>query len=329
MGGEKYISLVEASKLCRYSQEYLSLRARSGKLRATKLGRSWFTTKEWLEEYVANAVEARPKFHARTRPQSVNGLPKISFNPGVLILILAALYGGYAYANSPISIETIAQKVSAGSTAQFTSMQERVSDLGSRADNALAEVSGLPARLAGGFVEISDYLYYSSAQSSRYVADSFGGFLKNDIAQLADTSTAGIFDGITAQFKSTNHKITSFFGNAYLKVVETVVPGYTPEGSPLQGPSSQFAEELEETKQELKELKEKGLVAKEITREVQRVTQIEPVREVTKEIIKVDDTKLLTIQGDVLKIQTDLSRVELDLASLQNSVNPNLTNSRL
>ena len=51
----KYISLQEASTLCKYSQEYLSLRARSGKLKAKKLGRNWVTTPKWLEEYVKQA----------------------------------------------------------------------------------------------------------------------------------------------------------------------------------------------------------------------------------------------------------------------------------
>ncbi|MBU1292185.1 hypothetical protein KKH07_01730, partial [Patescibacteria group bacterium] len=46
-----YISLAEASKLCDYSQEYLSLRARQGKLKAIKQGRNWVTTKDWVEKY--------------------------------------------------------------------------------------------------------------------------------------------------------------------------------------------------------------------------------------------------------------------------------------
>jgi hypothetical protein len=48
----EYISLTEASKLCAYSQEYLSLRARQGKLKAIKMGRNWVTTQEWLEDYI-------------------------------------------------------------------------------------------------------------------------------------------------------------------------------------------------------------------------------------------------------------------------------------
>ncbi|MFH1643349.1 MAG: hypothetical protein ABH967_01785, partial [Patescibacteria group bacterium] len=47
-----YISLAEAAEDCKYSQEYLSLRARQGKLKAVKFGRNWVTKKEWLEEYL-------------------------------------------------------------------------------------------------------------------------------------------------------------------------------------------------------------------------------------------------------------------------------------
>ena len=50
----KYISLQIASQHCDYSQEYLSLRARQGKLKSVKFGRNWVTTKEWLEEYLKN-----------------------------------------------------------------------------------------------------------------------------------------------------------------------------------------------------------------------------------------------------------------------------------
>lgn len=48
-----YMSLAEASKISKneYSEEYLSLLARTGKIGAVKLGRNWKITKEELEEY--------------------------------------------------------------------------------------------------------------------------------------------------------------------------------------------------------------------------------------------------------------------------------------
>lgn len=53
-----YISLSEAAKLSPYSQEYLSLRARQGKLRAIKQGRNWVTTLGWLDDYQAEVEES-------------------------------------------------------------------------------------------------------------------------------------------------------------------------------------------------------------------------------------------------------------------------------
>ncbi|HEY4509534.1 MAG TPA: helix-turn-helix domain-containing protein [Candidatus Paceibacterota bacterium] len=62
----EYISLQEAARLCSYSQEYLSLRARQGKLKALKLGRNWVCTKEGLEEYIARS--SKPDFgHEKAR----------------------------------------------------------------------------------------------------------------------------------------------------------------------------------------------------------------------------------------------------------------------
>ncbi|MCK5044601.1 hypothetical protein KAR26_02640, partial [Candidatus Parcubacteria bacterium] len=52
-----YISLSEATDYCDYSQEYLSLRARQGKLKAKKFGRNWVTKKEWLKQYITKTEE--------------------------------------------------------------------------------------------------------------------------------------------------------------------------------------------------------------------------------------------------------------------------------
>lgn len=49
---KKYISLKKASESVPYSQDYLSLRARQGRLKAIKKGRNWVTTDEWLREYI-------------------------------------------------------------------------------------------------------------------------------------------------------------------------------------------------------------------------------------------------------------------------------------
>ncbi|MFY9462286.1 MAG: hypothetical protein WAP51_03745, partial [Candidatus Sungiibacteriota bacterium] len=49
---KKYISLREASTRIPYSQDYLRLLIRLGYLQGIKLGRNWFTTYSWIEEYL-------------------------------------------------------------------------------------------------------------------------------------------------------------------------------------------------------------------------------------------------------------------------------------
>ena len=52
-----FINLKEASKYCNYSQEYLSLLARKGKLSAIKINKEWVTTREAIDEYVQEMNE--------------------------------------------------------------------------------------------------------------------------------------------------------------------------------------------------------------------------------------------------------------------------------
>lgn len=56
---KKYISLTEAGRGTPYSQEYLSLLARQGKIDAFKLKRNWLTTKEAIERYIKSRKRKR------------------------------------------------------------------------------------------------------------------------------------------------------------------------------------------------------------------------------------------------------------------------------
>lgn len=56
---KQFISLAEAAKGTPYSQEYLSLLARRGKIEAFKLERNWLTTKEAIEIYIQNRKRKR------------------------------------------------------------------------------------------------------------------------------------------------------------------------------------------------------------------------------------------------------------------------------
>ena len=59
-----YISLNEAAQSTGYSSNYLRLRAGQKKLKAVKVGRDWFTTKKWLQQYLeinSNAISVSNK----------------------------------------------------------------------------------------------------------------------------------------------------------------------------------------------------------------------------------------------------------------------------
>jgi len=70
-----YISLQKATKYCNYSQGYLSLRARSGKLKSLKFGRNWFTTREWLEEYIKKNEEYNNNLINKEKNEEQAGKP--------------------------------------------------------------------------------------------------------------------------------------------------------------------------------------------------------------------------------------------------------------
>ena len=55
------------SKFTNYSQEYLSLLCRQGKLKGKKIGRNWVTTKEWLDKY-----QAKTQYANGAKPAKIN-----------------------------------------------------------------------------------------------------------------------------------------------------------------------------------------------------------------------------------------------------------------
>jgi hypothetical protein len=93
LGG--FITLAEAAKNSPYSQEYLSLLARRGKLFSKKIGRNWYTTREAIQNYLAGQgltviipkSEINPSYQGKIlrpivmRPQIID--TSAHFNAGV------------------------------------------------------------------------------------------------------------------------------------------------------------------------------------------------------------------------------------------------------
>lgn len=59
---KEFISLAEASVVCRLSHDHLRRLAEQGKLKAQKIGRNWVTTRQAVEEYLkTRRTPGRPK----------------------------------------------------------------------------------------------------------------------------------------------------------------------------------------------------------------------------------------------------------------------------
>ncbi len=75
----EYISLTHAAQGTPYSQEYLSLRARQGKLKAVKQGRAWVTTRAWVDEYIEQSSWDQKKEAYNAGGQKIS--PVVQNNP--------------------------------------------------------------------------------------------------------------------------------------------------------------------------------------------------------------------------------------------------------
>jgi len=116
MADQNYISLQEATQYCDYSQEYLSLRARQGKLKSVKFGRNWVTKKDWLEEYLKK-VEEYNNFKVKqvSPPKNLPVEPSISGNflqpqfAVAIVLAVVFLFTGLFVIkeNSEIAVDSV------------------------------------------------------------------------------------------------------------------------------------------------------------------------------------------------------------------------------
>jgi hypothetical protein len=88
---EKYLSMKEAAKITPYEQDYLSLLARRGELRAKKIGRNWFTRVEWLNAYIS---EKKPNQIIKEKKAFSGRILAIRLWLGFLIFS-AVLFTGY------------------------------------------------------------------------------------------------------------------------------------------------------------------------------------------------------------------------------------------
>ena len=121
MEEDTYISLQEASKYCSYTQEYLSLRARQGKLKSVKFGRNWVTKKEWLEEYFNKIQKSNIKNQKFVNPPEnlpIEKLPvpklRFAFVTALVFVLLTAgiVFGKESFKNVYQDLDPVVREIS-------------------------------------------------------------------------------------------------------------------------------------------------------------------------------------------------------------------------
>jgi len=161
----EYIPLSEAAKYTPYSAEYLSLRARQGKLRAIKVGKIWVTKREWVEEYVR---KYQGKEETVKLPTSFFKLPTFKLRFEILFaLTLLLFFVSFALAKDSLkivakeivsSLEEIGEDFVIGANLQFSKTGKSFKNVFSQrkegAEIALAETSQTTQK---GLASVSEF----------------------------------------------------------------------------------------------------------------------------------------------------------------------------
>ncbi|OGZ18691.1 MAG: hypothetical protein A2175_00150 [Candidatus Nealsonbacteria bacterium RBG_13_42_11] len=303
-GIKKYLSLQEAGQFCEYSQEYLSLRARQGKLKAVKFGRNWVTTKEWLEEYLGKAQEYNNKLNYilennKFVPPPANlpvfKVPVLRFGFVVALvfcLITASgVFGKSSFQGAFEKLDPYVHNINQG-IGQATNLV--LQDFGQSFKNVYEDFSPVLAEFSENFDRgLAKELEITTPQSAN-----IGGAIKNFSQAIAKTYNAAN-EFIENKLQGVYQFVTTPWRTSLLKETTTVE----------EKEAISFVEEKFATfEKEIQQLKE-GITAKETITEVSKITQIEPIKEITKEVVKIDDASIGQVKALQAKIETQASQI--------------------
>lgn len=334
----EYISLREAAKYCEYSQEYLSLRARQGKLKAIKFGRNWVTKREWLEEYIRKVkaqkeIKPSPQKDLPVGEGWPFGFPKIklpqidlsfitkyiTLEPKrrfgfVVVLTLVLLMGSFVWGKESLQMVSV-------------EIASRVREITKHFNEGMSVVI---KNISSFTYDISSFTYQVATVSlPQFLEESFDSF-QDFTANIGETFSEylkwlisrpiAFFKGLSENYVA----LDQFLDEKIIERKEKFWQFITQSFRKLfvKKPSEIEMKEIKELWQEVERLKEEGIPAKEIVKEVQvsKVTRIEPVKEITREITKIDDKELAKLKerlSNVEEWESDISKLREITKKLQ------------
>ncbi|MEA3453261.1 MAG: hypothetical protein U9Q96_02935, partial [Patescibacteria group bacterium] len=323
---KEYISLAEAAENFPYSQEYLSLRARQGKLKAIKLGRNWATKKEWLEEYLLKAQNYReelnqkikekelkrgvlevekikegpkekiPELEKRIEPPIIDPVKESGLRFGVviglafLVLTSSIALGKGGFPGALKDVKIVFSDVAERSSFVFNSIAKEINKGG-------AEVSLILNQSLSPVEELSSIYPTTVWQETGHVFASYFGWLKDKLGSVFVAKPKTV-----AWEKDVNKSI----------ITDSKINSLTD----LVTQNELDKEEIASLKEQITGLKQQGVTTKQIITEVQQVTQILPKEVIEKRVTLVDSA--IAEEMDMLRQDLeDLKEWEQDIINLQ------------
>ena len=372
-----YISLQEATKFCEYTQEYLSLRARQGKLKSVKFGRNWVTKREWLEEYLKKVEEynnqiAIKKLKRVEPPKELEKVleplprlvPKFRLAPTpILLLVVGVLliggivFGQESFKNVYQDLDPYVTKISEAVDesfaliSTFASFGSSVSDLAAKeifaeAKNFYGQIPAYTYILGAGVEESLANVNYQAAEVGGLLKEYFqwisqnyfaaNDFVEEKISNIARSVLAtskGFVLGIKGGYFAANDFVEeklSDYGDRISIIGQRIVKGYLSANEFVEEKLSQgyqavtqpFVRGYQFVTQPWRvmvvvpeKVVTEKIIEKEIVKEVEveRVTRIEPIKEITRETVvtKIDEEELA-------KLKTQMAEFTLWGADIEN-----------
>jgi len=328
--GKNYISLKEAEKITGYSANYLGLRARQGKLKAIKIGRDWFTKKEWLEEYIRQVEEYKTKRRKKEEqpslpkePQKQLFLPKPASVLLSLFILASLLSFTLAWFSPPPSsfLSSFKSTVSPFSSSLLSLKDEFQSSFSSSLLSSLKS-SFNPVSSFSSFLKDTKYL--SQKETNLLSLADFSSLLSpSKPIQKGEIKDYFSFIGQFLKTK-TNTLLSLIWPERFLKEEESLLslkPQSQKQTKPLSLESQNQIiilqkqieslledkeineKKIESLKEQINLLKEKGIKTTQIVKEIQRIEKVYPKEIIEKQI------KVLASE-DLKEIKKELSEIK-------------------
>ncbi|MFA4998433.1 MAG: hypothetical protein WC514_00165 [Candidatus Paceibacterota bacterium] len=264
-----------------------------------KFGRNWVTKKEWLDEYLAKAEEYKNHVsNSYEEPVSklVSSFAKFTKNRKSQKI--------YPPENLPVEINTHRLFLKPTPKIKFSFVFALVFIL------LIAELAFGKDSLKYGFETVDPYVASMSRSFSDIGGEIAGAIFGNQNQASANSGFSKYVQVFFQKYSALNNSIEDKISQVVAYFIKTPSQQQIPEEeAPLATvEESLLKDEITKLQSDVNSLAEivKTTAAKETVKEVSSVTQIIPIKEITREVTKIEDASLIQIRANITDLQQGL-----------------------